>query len=196
MQTATLAPEPVRTRLFTAAEYYRMGEIGIFGPEERVELIEGHITLMSPINAPHATAVRRLHKQLFRQLDGRYEIDVQSTLNLTEASQPEPDATVLRPFDESKVPALKDVQIVIEVSDSTLRLDQTTKLRMYAAAGVPEYWIVNLKQRQIEVYTRPEGSRYADQTIYAADDTARSATVENLNVRVADLMIGTEGAER
>lgn len=146
-------------RHFTVEEYYKMGEAGVFHPDERVELLGGEVRYMSPTNANHVTILVRLNRMLMRMFGDDYDIHIQSPITLTELSEPEPDAMVVRAYQEGEEPykpTPKDVFIVIEVSDTTLRYDRGEKLKFYAIADIPDYWIVDLNKNIITQYLQPD----------------------------------------
>jgi Uma2 family endonuclease len=137
---------PHKHRL-TRDEYYRMAETGILAPDARVELVEGEIIDMAPIGSPHAARVSRLAKIFTLALAERAIVNVQNPLVLNEYSEPEPDITVLRyreDFYAGGHPRPEDVLLVIEVADTSLQYDRDVKLPLYAAHGIPEYWLVDL----------------------------------------------------
>lgn len=147
-----LAPE--RLRPLSRAEYDRMVEMGLFGPDERVELLEGVLVSMSPQRPPHADCIRRFTQALVQLLQDRAQVRVQLPLAIGAASEPEPDVAVVPSGDYSREhPA--EALLVVEVADTTLRKDRLIKGPAYAAAGVPEYWIANLQDRRIEVHRDP-----------------------------------------
>lgn len=157
-----MAAQPVRHR-FTVDDYYRMAEAGILSWEDRVELIEGEIVDMSPIGVRHAQCVDRLNMLLSSISLGKAIVRVQSPIRLDEHSEPQPDLTLLRLRDYShdhRHPGPEDVLLLIEVSDTTLTMDQKAKLPLYARAAIQEVWIINLQQDRIEVYAQPEGDTY------------------------------------
>jgi Uma2 family endonuclease len=156
---------PTTRRLFTRAEYHRMAELGILAEDERVELIRGEIMRMSPPGRRHRAFVDNLNELLVMRLAGRAIVSVQNPVALTDDTEPQPDVQLLRrgpvPYKEREAWG-NDTLLVVEVADSSLRYDRTTKLRIYAAARVPEYWVVDCPAEAIEVYRSPEGSRYRD----------------------------------
>jgi len=143
---------------FTREEYYRMGEAGLF-MEERVELLDGEIITLPPQNPPHAGKTNRLGSLLFRRLGTIFFVRIQAPIVLNDWSEPEPDVTICR-FDprdyEHEHPKANEVLLVIEVSESTLAYDRKRKVAAYAGSRVPEYWIVNLVDRRIEVFSDPD----------------------------------------
>lgn len=148
---------------FTVDGLMLMEEAGLFPPDYRIELLNGEIVEMSPIKSPHAYCVSMLNRFLTRELPDRYFISVQNPVQLSEHSMPQPDVLVahFRPEGYAKrhIQAT-DAVLLIEVADSSYRYDHSTKLKAYAIAEVPEYWIVNIAERQVEVYTQPEEDYY------------------------------------
>jgi Uma2 family endonuclease len=163
---------------FTVDEYFRMSAAGVFG-SRRVELINGRVYPMHAQAHPHELTIIRLNRLLLAAYsETRFYIASQGTLRLSEHNAPDPDFHLIEapqttPADELPLPFL-----VIEVSDSTYRRDSGTKLRLYAVAGVPEYWIVNLKKKRIEVRKgpindtgEPSDWRYATLTELSSEKT-------------------------
>ena len=152
-------------RRFTRAEYHRMGEVGILRKHDRVELIRGEIVEMSPIGRRHKAFVGNLAQILMVRLAGRAIVWVQSSIVLAEDTEPEPDLAVLRrgavSYKERDAWA-EDALLVIEVADSSLAYDRSTKLRLYAEAGIPEYWMVDCTAEAVEVQRRPGPEGYRD----------------------------------
>jgi len=163
--TPTAAPAlPIRGiqagfRRFSVAEYDRMIANGVLGEDDHLELIEGYLVMKMPRNPPHDGRLLRLDKMLIRLLPDGWDRRVQMALTLAD-SVPELDLAIVRtdPADyTTRHPNPKDFGIVIEVSDSTLDGDRADKGRIYARAGLPTYWIVNIADRRVEVYTQPSG---------------------------------------
>ena len=154
-------------RRFTRAEYYRMAEVGILGRHDRVELIKGEIIEMSPIDRRHSAFVTNLNQLLVVRLAGRALVSVQGPVALTEDTEPQPDLAVLRrrrvPYKEREAWA-EDAVLLIEVADSSLAYDRTTKLRLYAEADIPEYWVVDCIPESVEVHRTPGPDGYRDVT--------------------------------
>jgi Uma2 family endonuclease len=155
----------VARRLFTRAEYYRMAEVGILKPTDRVELIRGEIVQLSPIGPRHSAFVNNLTQLLVLRLAGRAIVSVQNPVVVDDYSEPQPDLVLLRrravPYKEAHGTP-EDVLLLIEVAETSMRYDRTTKLRLYAEAGVPEYWIVDCIAESIEVYRSPGAEGYRD----------------------------------
>lgn len=147
-----------RLRRFTRAEYHKLGEAGIIGPDEKVELLDGYVVEKPVKNLPHRGATRRLTVRLARFLPAGWFVQIQDPVGLP-TSEPEPDAVVLRgdetTYDQRSAEP-PDIGIVIEVADTSLRTDRREKGQLYAAAGIAVYWIVNVADGQVEVYTDPD----------------------------------------
>ena len=180
-------------RLFTVGEYYRMAETDILTEEDRVELIAGQIVAMSPIGSLHAACVDRLNGLLHRQQGAPFIVRVQSPIALDAYSEPEPDVVLLRPradFYADAHPTASDVILAIEVADTSADYDHEVKVPLYAQAGIPELWLVDLQEDRIEVYARPQGDAYQQRVEFAADATLTSPTVVGLELAVADVLGG------
>jgi Uma2 family endonuclease len=163
-----MAVEVMATRRrFTRAEYYRMAEVGILGEDDRIELIKGEIVEMSPIGRRHRAFVGNLNQLLAVRLAGRAFVWMQNPIVLSEDTEPQPDLAVLRrrpvPYKEREAWA-EDAFLLIEVADSSLAYDRTTKLRLYAEAGIPEYWVVDCISETVEVHRAPSPEGYRDVT--------------------------------
>ena len=152
-------------RLFTREEYHRMGEVGILKPTDRVELIRGEIVEMSPVGRRHQAFVDNLTQLLVVRLAGRVIVSVQNPVVLADDTEPEPDLKILRrrpvPYKEREAYA-EDVLLLIEVAETSLAYDRSTKLRLYAEAGIPEYWVVDCATESIEVHRTPDADGYRD----------------------------------
>ncbi len=160
------APLLTRHRL-TVADYYRMGEAGVFAPDARVELIEGEVIDMAPIGTRHASAVSRLTRAATAAVGTTAIVSVQNPLRLNDLSEPEPDLMLLEPradFYGSAHPTAADVLLLIEVADTNARYDREIKLPLYARHGIPEVWIVDLDARLVRFFRAPAGDVFADIT--------------------------------
>jgi Uma2 family endonuclease len=159
--------------LFSLDHYEHMVEVGAFSGqfEKRVELIRGEIVQMTPMNIAHANCVTKITEWSFQvaPLD-RIMIRVQNPIRIpANNSEPEPDVVWVNRKEYSQHPEPGDILLLIEIADSSLEFDRNEKLEVYAEAGIPEYWIVNLIDQQIEVYRRPSGRTYQEQQTYRSD---------------------------
>jgi Uma2 family endonuclease len=157
-----------QTRLFDVDEYYRMAEVGILKPDERVELIEGEIVVMNPIGDRHALTVDQLNVPLVQRFGGRARIGVQNPIRLGRKVEPQPDLTVsrldaLRPRRyQGKHPRPEDVLLVIEVADTSVAYDLGEKAVLYARYGVPELWVFDLPGYRLVIHREPTATGYAN----------------------------------
>jgi Uma2 family endonuclease len=150
-------------RRFSVAEYHKLLEIGILTEDDNLELLDGYLVHKMSRNPPHDAAIQKMQKRLFRVLPPDWDLRIQSAVTLSR-SEPEPDLAIVRGNETRYLtnhPGLADIGLVIEVADSTLDADRIDKGRIYAEAGIACYWIVNLVDRQIEVYTLPTGATAA-----------------------------------
>lgn len=147
-------------RRFSVSEYHRMIEAGILDEDDAVELLDGYIVLKMPRNPPHDTSLQRVRKRVEALLPSGLDVRIQCAVTLPE-SEPEPDVTVVQ-GDEltyaTRHPGPGEIELVVEVADSTLQRDRNDKGRIYARAGIPIFWIVNLVDRQLEVNTTPSAT--------------------------------------
>ena len=140
-------------------EYHRLIELGILTEDDNLELLEGYLVHKMSRNPPHDAAIQKGNKKWLRILPPGWDLRVQSAVTLAD-SEPEPDFAIVRGDETAYLtrhPTAADIGLVVEVSDSTLPGDRDDKGRIYARAAIPCYWIVNLNDRQIEVYTSPSG---------------------------------------
>lgn len=162
---------------FTVEEYHRMGDAGVFD-ETRVELIDGEIYDMSPINSPHAGTVKFLNRLLNKWLGDKYIIGVQDPVTLDNFSEPEPDIAILKmreDFYTGSHPQSEDVILIIEVADSSLETDKRVKLPKYAKAGIHEVWIMDINEQCIEIHTQPWEDTYRNKNTYLLNETMETA---------------------
>jgi Uma2 family endonuclease len=153
----------VRIRQITVAEYHRLGEAGIVGPGERVELLDGQLIKMPPIGPPHDYTVACLTHYFHKRFGDRAFIKVQGAVTLDKWSEPQPDVALnALPADRYAIahPTPAEVLLIVEVAASSLAYDAGLKMRAYARRRVREYWIVDLGHQHIDVYREPQGGRY------------------------------------
>ncbi|MHB1533828.1 MAG: Uma2 family endonuclease [Acidimicrobiales bacterium] len=151
--------------------YHAAVDAGVFGPEPRIQLIEGEVYPMTPQNTAHATAMSALVRSAGHLGATGFVARVQLPITLSDRSEPEPDLVVAtgRISDFAlRHPGPGDVALLVEVSDSSLRFDRTVKLALYAATGIPEVWVVDLVHRQVLVFRDPQRSarRYRSERIF------------------------------
>ncbi len=182
---------PLQKLHFTVDQYHRMGETGIIPADARVELINGEIIKMSPINSLHAGTVKNLNRLFSKLLHNDFIVSIQDPVELNKLSEPEPDLAILK-FREDiytqNNPKPSDVLLIVEVADSSLENDRSVKLPLYAQAGIPETWIVNLQDQQIEVSTEPSEKGYANVHIYRPGDKIEHPLL-NIAIVVNDVFV-------
>ena len=154
---------------FSIEEYEQTARTGVWD-DRRVELLDGEVFPMTPIGPEHSLSVIQFIEQLVPRFKGRAVLAAQNPLHLPSDGEPEPDIMLLKPPKEryqSRLPTGEDVLLLIEVSKSTLEYDRSKKLPIYARANIPEVWIHNLADKQLEVYRNPQGERYTSLSTYA-----------------------------
>lgn len=183
-------------RLWAREEYYRMAEVGLLAPDERVELIGGEIIAMTPQDSRHATAVLLVEEALRHAFGAGYTVRVQLPLDLGRYSQPAPNVAVVRgsPRDYRDAHPTTAV-LVVEVAGASLAYDRHDKAGLYASAGIEEYWIVNLLEGCLEVFrqpvalpARPFGHGYGQQRRCGPADSVAPLAAPHALLRVADLL--------
>jgi Uma2 family endonuclease len=184
-------PVRVEKRRFSVHEYHRMAEVGILSEDDHVELIAGEILEMSPIGSRHAACVGRLNRILNRLVELDAIVRVQDPIRLDGYSEPEPDVALVKPRDDfysREHPGPDDVLLLIEVADTSVERDLEMKLPLYARAGIPETWIVDLPTETIEVHSRPDSGEYRETVRVKRSETVASRTLPGLEVAADDIL--------
>jgi Uma2 family endonuclease len=177
-------------RLFTTEEFRDMTEAGVFQEDERLELVDGEIVVMPRISIQHAACVRKLNL-LLRSVGDRAFVDVQNPLGISEDNDFYPDVVLVKPRADnyaSEVPGASDALLVIEVADTTLRFDRSIKKPRYAAAGVPELWIVDLEGSRVWVHRKPLEGDYGEVFEARPGDVLKVHGMPDVEIEVADLV--------
>ena len=188
--TSSLPDLQGRQRRITVAEYHRMIAAGILGEDERVQLISGTLVAMTPQGGPHARVIQRLNRLLVRAVGDDLVVRPQLPLTLVDDSEPEPDLAVVRARDaESRERHPRTALLVVEVAGESLPLDRQAKAVLYARAGIPEYWIVNLAESTVEVHREPDPTTdsYRARAVVPSDGTLTATSVPAVRIDVADL---------
>jgi Uma2 family endonuclease len=182
---------PCTRYLFSADEYHRLSEAGLFTEDDPVELLNGEIIIMSPIGIKHASMVNRLNRLFNRLLRDRTIISIQNPLALATMSEPEPDLMLLKPREDcyaEQHPRPEDVLLLIEVSDTTLGYDQEKKIPAYANAGISEVWLIDVQAQTLTSYTEPQPSgSYAKLTQLSSDTTFAPHAFPEAALQFSDL---------
>ena len=192
MATLTTMPAPkITKRRFSVKEYYLMAEAGILSPRDRVELIDGEIVQMAAMGSYHAGCVNTLNRLFMETLGRRVVVSVQNPVRLGERSEPEPDVALLRPradlYTDSH-PRPENVLLIVEVSHSTVEYDRDVKTPLYAAAGIPELWLVNLDEDYIDGLSDPDGVGYRATRRYVRGERIAPALLPDAALEVSQIL--------
>lgn len=187
MQAAETLTE-VHKLKYTAGDIEKLYKAGILQEDDRIELVEGEIFYMSPINFPHAQCVRKLNYVLNKKLSAEYFVDIQNPVKLSEQSILQPDVVVYSEsfFSLTDHPTADMVKLLIEVADSSYQADRKIKLPKYAEGGIDEVWIINLQEHAIEVFTQPRDKQYLSQQTYLSDQSV--PTPFQFSIAVQDIL--------
>lgn len=182
---------------FTADQYQSMGMAGILSEYEPIELLNGEIVEMAPIGNTHNDSTDCISDLMFGALRGRARIRVQGSVRINQISEPQPDFAILRQRPDYHLsPATPaDVLFIVEVSASSLNYDCGEKLAAYAAAGIPEVWIVNLREYEVQIHTDPVGGHYQTVRQFRADDSVSPLAFPDVSFPVSGLWSGMVGPE-
>ena len=181
---------PLPHRLINVTEYHRMAETGIIQPSERVELLFGKILSMSPVGVRHALCVKLVNSFFSPLLPKDLAISVQDPIQLDPHSEPEPDIAIIQgPLRKymNRLPGASDTLLVIEVAGSSYDRDMKLKVPMYAQAGIPHCWIIDLNQDQIHVFSHPVGEAYEKHQIHEIGEEVE-VTPLGVSLPVKDLL--------
>ena len=184
-------PPLVKRWRFTVDDFHRMARVGILAEDARVELVDGEIVQMAPIGDHHAYCVNSLTELFRAPATGRFVLSVQNAVRLSPHSELHPDLALLRPPLEKYargLPSPNDVILLIEVSDTTLAYDRRVKLPRYAAAAIPDAWLVNIPRRTIEVHREPRDGRYQQVTIFRKGEGIAPLALPDITVAVAAVL--------
>ena len=178
---------PVRHQ-FTVDDLKQFVAAGVLAEDDRVELIEGDLIDMSPINEPHEDAVDMFSDHLVGQVGQSARVRFGSPVRLSNLSLVQPDISVVRRQRyRNNHPVPEDVLLLIEISDSTLSFDLRTKVPLYAHTGVPEVWVVDVNARLIHRFRQPEGSSYRLAEQHRPGDTIAIDALPHVTLAVADI---------
>ena len=179
-----------KRRLFTADEFERMFEAGVFDEDERLELIDGEVVEMTPVGPGHGASVACLTKRFILGLGDRAVVWIQSAARMELRSVPQPDLALLRPRSYRRAsPTPEDILLVVEVADTSLRYDRTRKLALYARADIAEYCVVGVEDEWVELYRSPEGDIYRDVRRAPRGDTIAPLAFPDVVISVDDLFV-------
>ena len=181
-------------RRFTVAEYLALGEAGILAKEERIELLDGAIIQMAPIGNRHLNSVDWIGYLLREPIGRRAMVRVQGSIQLDDASAPQPDVAViqLRSINDIRPVLPSDVYFLVEVADSSLEFDLGEKLARYAAAGIPEVWVANLRAGELVVNAEPQGAAYANIRVIPLAGRVSPQAFPDVILKLADFIPAVE----
>ncbi len=183
--------DAVQRYRFTVDQYHQMGDAGILSPDCRVELIDGEIFVMSPIDPWHAGVVNWLNHRFVTGLGGRAVVHVQNPTIVDRRSEPQPDLMLLKPredFYRTAHPTPEDSLLVVEVAHTSLAHDRRRKLPLYARTGVSEVWIVNRRADAVDVFRGPSRQGYRDQFRCERGEDLVPAAFPDLRLSVDDVL--------
>ncbi|MFV9506274.1 MAG: Uma2 family endonuclease [Oscillochloridaceae bacterium umkhey_bin13] len=176
---------PSRKR-FTVDDFARMREAGLLSEDDRIELLDGEIYVMSPVGPLHVAIVNKLNRILSQQLGDEAIVSVQNPIRLGDTGEPQPDLALLQPRADFYTTALAtpaEILLLIEVADTSLAYDREQKLPRYAEAAISEVWIVDLASQTIEQYTQPLQGRYTLVRTILFGETIRATLLTGINVQ-------------
>lgn len=185
-----MAVVEIHRHRFTVEDFAHMGEAGMFAADDRVELIDGEIREMTPIGPSHAGIVDRLAELLINRLTGRANVRIRNPIRLGRYTEPQPDLAVARRrigHYTDRHPGAGDILLVVEVADSSLLYDQTEKAPRYAAAGIPEAWLVDVSGETVAVCTAPGPDGYTEERVLRRGEEIASAAVAGLRLPIDDI---------
>lgn len=173
---------------FTVNEYRLLFEVGVFAENRRVELIDGELSEMSPIGGQHMRCIALINRLLLPAIGDRAYIHIQGSAYLGENSEPEPDVSIVWTLPEgNEPPRPDDILLLIEVAESSLAYDRDVKAPVYAAAGIPEYWIADINHRQIIQHRRPTSTGYEQVDILGMGERIVAEQLPEIDIAVADV---------
>ena len=176
---------------FTVTDISQMVKVGILPEESGWELINGEIIHHMTVGSKHAGTVNKVNLILNRSVADKYIVAVQNPIRIDADNEPEPDISVLKmreDFYAESHPEPVDILLVIEVSVSTVDFDREIKRKLYAQAGIGEYWLIDVEKGLIESYTKPKNGEYFEKKIYERDKSIRSKQVGNLELNVSEII--------
>ena len=191
MTLSNRLPNPSLLKRWSVQDYHRMSELGLLNPDERTELIAGHITLMAAKGTPHVTSLYLLANTLREQLGSTALIRTQDPIQLDDFSEPEPDLAIVRgtilDYAEQH-PRPSDVYLIVEVADSTLKYDCETKDKLYAQAGITDYWVLDLQNRQLHIFRDLTPTGYTSHLILTEPNQASPLAFPSLTLSLTSIL--------
>ncbi len=189
MNASNIGPQPMQLR-FSVDEYYKMIELGLITDYEKAEIIEGELIKKMTIGDRHAAAVNALNRYFTKNVQDNVLVSIQNPLRMSDYNEPEPDIVLadLTKYDGKRHPRPAEVILVVEVADASLKYDRNIKLPLYAAAGIPEVWIVNLQNDIVEVHQQPSLDIYQVTRVFKRGETVASSVMPDLRIDVDEIL--------
>ena len=178
-------------RRFAVSEYHQMAQAGILGEDDRVELIDGEVTQMTPIVRRHAACVDRMTTLFVKTFGDDAQVRVQNPVVLGEYSEPQPDLALLRPradFYASGLPTPEEILLLVEVAETSADLDRRVKAPLYARSGVQEFWLVDLEGDTVTVYRDPAPSGYGAVRVVGRSEELAPSAFPNRSLAAAAIL--------
>lgn len=185
------SPQLTNLKRWTVGDYHRLSELGLLDRQERTELIAGQITLMAAKGTPHVTALHLLANILRDRLGNRALIRTQDPIQLDDFSEPEPDLVIVRGniLDYAQQhPRPEDIDLVVEIADSTLKQDCEIKDKLYAQAGISDYWVLAVKIRQLHIFRKPITSGYTEHLILSEPNQAAPLAFPEIAIALSSIL--------
>jgi Uma2 family endonuclease len=190
--TLIFTPEPATLKYWTVNEYRQMSEVGILNADSRTELIAGQILVMAAKGTPHVLGLRLLAVALDKLLTNQpFFISTQDPIQLNNFSEPEPDLAIVRGtlLDYAdRHPEPKDLALVVEVADSTLKYDCEVKDKLYAQSGIEDYWVLDVKNQQLHIFRNPTPTGYTSHLILTPPNSISPLAFPNRSVSLLDIL--------
>ena len=182
-------PQPMRLR-FSVDDYYKMIELGMLKGYKKAEIIEGELIKKMIIGDKHAAVVNILNRFFVKNVSDDVLVSIQNPLRLGDFDEPAPDAVLadLTKYDGKRHPRPEEVLLVVEVADSTLEYDRDVKLSLYAEAGIPEVWIVNLPDDVLEIHREPLKDIYRSAKTVKKGEKIKSRVLPDLKLEVNKIL--------
>jgi Uma2 family endonuclease len=178
-------------KYWTVQEYHHMSEVGILDASERTELIAGKIVLKTAKTPLHVIALRLLASSLEKSLDESALVRTQDPIQLDNFSEPEPDLAIVKGtmFDYAeRHPSPEDVYLVVEIADSTLKKDCEVKDKLYARSNIADYWVVDVKNRQVHIFRTPTPTGYASHLILSESQTISPLAFPSIVIPISSIL--------
>jgi Uma2 family endonuclease len=178
-------------RKFTVEQYHKMAEAGILTQDDKVELIRGEVLEMQSVSTKHTTCVRRVSNLLSRHLGDKVLVSIHNPVELNSTSEVQPDVALLKPsedFYETAHPQPRDVFLLVEVVDSTVKYDREVKIPVYAEDSITEVWLVDLEEEFIEVYRDPSAYGYQNIQKFTREQSLSTQTFRHVSFAVDEIL--------